>query len=132
MKIFFFFLVVIICSSCSNKEPMVVPLIQKQIWIDEATKSDTIVTGEGYSLPNYLYYAARNWQSSVDTNITHGFRNIGIRYGDSILVKPLGDLSTNYDGPFFFHIDENKTILKAQNFLITTTPNNVRIFAPLR
>jgi hypothetical protein len=68
---------------------MVVPLMQKQIWIDEATKSDTIVTGEGYSLPNYLYYAARNWQSSVDTNITHGFRNIGIRYGDSILVKPL-------------------------------------------
>jgi hypothetical protein len=131
MKCLFIIGIITTCVSCSNKQPMIVPIQPKQIWIDEATHSDTIITGEGYELPNYLYYAALNWQSSADTSIANGFRKIGIRYGDSILVKPLNDLSTNYDGPFFFHIDENKTALKAQNFLDTTMSNDVRIFIPL-
>jgi hypothetical protein len=110
---------------------MPVPFIPKQIWIDESGRNDTIITAEGYAIPEYLYYAKRNWQTSADTNLTHGFRNIAIRFGDSILVKPLNDFSTNYDGPFYFHIDENKLTLQSQNILDTSSENITRIFVPL-
>ena len=132
MKCIFFLWIAILFIDCSNKEPFSVPLEPTQVWIDETTKSDTIITGEGYSIPNYLYYAAKNWQTSADTSLTHGFRNIAIKFGDSILVKPLNDPSTIYDGPFFFHVEESKTILHTQNFLDTGNPNDVRIFVPLR
>ena len=102
------------------------------MWVNEVTKNDTIITGEGYTIPNYLYYAARNWQTSADTGLAHGFRNIPIKFGDSILVKPLNDPSTIYDGPFFFQVDESRTTLHTQNFLNTGNPNDVRIFVPLR
>ncbi|CAN5617932.1 hypothetical protein BH10BAC2_BH10BAC2_45270 [soil metagenome] len=110
---------------------MIVPLEPKQVWIDRDTQSDTIITGEGYSFPNYLYYAAKNWQTSADINLTHGYRNIAIKFGDSILVKPLNDPTTIYDGPFFFQVEASKTTLQTQNFLITGNPNDVRIFVPL-
>lgn len=131
MKLFCSIVLIITSVSCSNKEPVIVPLLPKQVWIDQTTRNDTIITGEGYDLPSYLYYAEKNWQTSSDTNLTHGFRNIGIRFGDSILVKPLADNSTNYDGPFFFHLEENKT-LQSQNFLDTSKENSLRIFVPLQ
>jgi hypothetical protein len=132
MKCIFYLWVAILFLACSNKEPFSVPLEPTQVWIDEDTQSDTIITGEGYTIPNYLYYAAKSWQTSADTNLTHGFRNIAVKFGDSILVKPLHDPSTIYEGPFFFRVDESRTTLHTQNFLNTSRPNEVRIFVPLR
>ena len=133
MKYIFVLLLAAAMFACSNNgEPFAVPLEPEHVWVDQATNSDTVITGEGYTIPNYLYYATKKWQTSADTNLTHGYRKITIRYGDSILVNPLDDLSTNYDGPFFFHVDESKTTLQAQNFLDTTTANEVRIFVQLR
>ena len=133
MKYIFFIWIAVTALACSNNgQLLTVPLEPKQVWIDRTTGSDTIITGEGYSFPNYLYYAAKSWQTSADTNLTHGFRQIGIRFGDSILVKPLNDPSTIYDGPFFFQVDESRTTLHTQNFLNTDNPNDVRIFVPLR
>ncbi len=133
MKCLIILLALIVFAACSNNgQLLTVPVEPEHVWIDQATGSDTIITGEGYTIPNYLYYAAQNWQTSADTNLTHGYRKITIRFGDSILVNPLADLSTNYDGPFFFHTDESKTSLQAQNFIDTTMPNEVRIFILLR
>jgi len=130
MKYFSLF-AAIACLGCRYKPPVTVPLEPQRVWIDQATLSDTIITGERYVHPDYLYYAKKNWQTSADTVITHGYRQIAISFGDSILVKPLADLSTNYDGPFFFKVDESKTTLHAQNFLNTSAQNNVRIFLRL-
>lgn len=109
MKYIFLLLLAVLFSCRNNGEPFVVPLEPEHVWLDQTTKSDTIITGEGYTAPNFLYYAAKNWQTAADTGIEHGYRKIAIRYGDSILVNALNDVSTNYDGPFFFHVDENKT-----------------------
>ncbi|MGI8950871.1 MAG: hypothetical protein ACR2FN_04715 [Chitinophagaceae bacterium] len=131
-KIFIFLIIIFIFIGCSNNgQPYPAPVLPQIIWIDLATHSDTIITGKGSDLPSYLYYAANNWQNSADTNITHGYRQIATRAGDSILVQPLNDISTNYSGPFFFHINADKRELDTQNFLDTSFLNSTRIFVPL-
>src|SRR4051812_22678713 len=101
-----------------NKQPALAPPTPQTSWIDLDTHSDTIITNIN-NHSSILYYASKNWQQSADTSLTHGYRFVAIRYGDSILVKPLNDPSTNYDGPFILKINEGDDTLTAQNFIDT-------------
>jgi len=120
--------IILLMLAC-NKPPALAPATPQIIWIDAATYSDTIITNvdNHYSV---LYYASKNWQQSADTNFSHGFRLIAIRFSDSILVKPLTDTSTNYDGPFLLKISEENDTLTAQNFIDTANANPARRFIP--
>ena len=118
--------VIFIIVAC-NKPPAFAPATRQTVWIDAETNSDTIITNLNNQSP-LLYYAKKNWQLSADTNITHGYRFIAIFFKDSILVKPLNDSSTNYQGPFFLHTNERYDTLKAQNFLDSTNAIPVSIY----
>lgn len=120
-------------AACRNNgEPFAVPLIPGHVWVDQATKTDTIITGDGYTLPPInLYYAAKDWQTLGDSSFIHGYRNVRVAKGDSVMVTAPDDMSTNYDGPFYFHVDEANKTLQAQNFLDTTQPNATRVFIQL-
>ena len=113
-----------------NKPPSIAPPTPQTSWIDLDTHSDTIITNVN-NYPNRVYYASKNWQQSADTSLTHGFRAIDIRFGDSILVNPLDDHSTDYDGPFILKVNEGNDTLTAQNFLDTASDNPARLFIPL-
>ena len=123
-KFLFIALIVVAC----NKPPALAPATPQTYWIDSGTRSDTIITNVNGNFP-VVYFAEKNWYQLADTNFTHGFRFIAARYGDSILVKPLNDPSTNYKGPFIFSTNQRNDTLRAQNFLdtINTTPVNIYI-----
>ncbi|TKK70199.1 hypothetical protein FC093_05465 [Ilyomonas limi] len=120
--------IILITFAC-NKPPMPAPATPQTVWIDAATHSDTIITNVGNQYP-VLYYASKNWQQSVDTNLSQGFRFIAIRFGDSILVKQLNDTSTGYDGPFLLAVNAENDTLMAQNFIDTASVNPARTFIP--
>ena len=113
-----------------NKPPAVASPTPPTTWIDLDTHNDTIITNVN-NHSSVVYYASRNWQLSADTSLTHGYRLIAIRYGDSILVKSLNDPSTDYDGPFILKTNEGNDTLTAQNFLDTASVNPAGIFIPL-
>ena len=105
MKKFSALIVCAVCISC-NGVPYSAPIEPQRVWIDAATRSDTIITNVN-NTPIQLYYAEKNWQSSPDTNLTHGYRQIAIK----------------------FNRDSNdKATLTAQNFIDTAQPNPARIF----
>ena len=120
--------IVMVLLAC-NKPPAVVPVTPQTTWIDLDTHSDTIITNVGNNRV-FVYYASKNWQQSADSSLAHGYRSIAIRYGDSILVKPLGDPSTDYDGPFILKVNEGNDTLTAQNFIDTASNNPARLFIP--
>lgn len=105
-----------------GKPPVTAPSPGQTVWTDGATRGDTIITNINNQFP-LIYFAKKNWQLSADTNITHGYRFIAIRYRDSILVKGLNDSSTNYQGPFLLQTNTAYDTLKAQNFLDTASAN---------
>ena len=105
----------LLITGCSG-DPMISPPTPETKWIDSKTHSDTIITNVGGN-SNILYYAIKNWQSFPDSNFAYGFRQIGIKAGDSILVKPLNDMSTNYSGPYLLKLNAANDSLQAQNFL---------------
>ncbi len=113
-----------------NKPPALAPATPQTYWIDSGTLSDTIITNVNENSP-VVYFAKNNWYQLADTNFTHGFRFIAIRYGDSILVKPLNDPSTTYRGPFILSTNERSDTLRAQNFLDTVNTNAVNIYIRL-
>jgi hypothetical protein len=114
--------------SC-NGEPLIAPSSPETVWVDAATYSDTIITNVN-NQPPVIYYAAKNWQSSADTNLSHGYRFIAIRYADTISVKHLNDSTTNYKS-FICGNTENSDTLKSQNFLDTIVNNPVRNYVHL-
>ncbi|MEO6637778.1 MAG: hypothetical protein ABIN25_05855 [Ginsengibacter sp.] len=113
-----------------NKPPALAPATPETYWIDSGTLSDTIITNVNGNFP-VIYLAKKNWHQLADTNFTHGFKFIAISYRDSILVKPLGDASTNYKGPFILSANERNDTLRAQNFLDTVNTNPVNIYIRL-
>jgi hypothetical protein len=117
---------IFIVSACS-KPPAVAPGTRQTIWTDIISHSDTIITNLD-NQPPLIYFAKSNWQLSADTNLTHGYRFIGILYKDSILVKGLNDPSTNYQGPFLLETNKAYDTLKAQNFLDITNANPVTTY----
>jgi hypothetical protein len=121
--------VILVISGCSG-DPMVAPSSLETSWIDAATHSDTIITNIN-NQPTIIYYAAQNWQTAADTSIAHGYRFIGARKGDTILVKPLDDSTTNYQ-TYISGNNENSDTLKSQNFLDTLAINPVRTFVHLK
>ena len=114
-----------------NKQPALAPPTPQTSWIDLDTHSDTIITNVN-DQRSVVYYASKNWKQSADTSLAHGYRQVAIRYGDSILVKPLNDFSTNYNGPFILKINEGNDTLTAQNFIETAGNNPARAFIPLQ
>lgn len=119
-------LIIIAC----NGEPLSIPQPVETRWIDATTNSDTVITNVNNN-PGILYYALKNWQSSADTNITHGYRSIAGRQADTVVVYTLGD-PTNAQGPFICGNSVNNDTLKSQNFLDTLNPNPVRIYTKLK
>ena len=115
-----------ILGAC-GKPPAIAPSTGQTIWTDIITHRDTIITNLNNQLP-LIYFAKNNWQLSIDTNISHGYRFIAILYEDSILVKGLNDPSTNYQGPFLLRTNTAYDTLRAQNFLDTTNANPVVIY----
>lgn len=118
---------IILMMFACYKSPMPAPATPQTVWIDAATHGDTIITNVDNQYL-VLYYASKNWQQSPDTNFSHGFRLIAIHFGDSILVKPLNDFSTNYDGPFLLKTNTENDTLTAQNFIDTANANPARTF----
>ena len=118
---------IVLAMLACNKPPAVAPSTPQTTWIDLDTYSDTIITNIN-DFSGTVYYASKNWQQSANSTLAHGYRLIAVRYGDSILVKPLNDPSTNYDGPFVLKTNEGNDTLTAQNFLDTASDNPVRIF----
>src|SRR4051812_44143919 len=119
--------VLVVTMLACNKPPVIAPPTPQTSWIDLDTHSDTIIT----NVNNYrsiVYYASKNWQQSADTSLTHGYRLVAVRYGDSILVKPLNDPSTDYNGPFILKVNEGNDKLTAQNFINTVTDNPAKTF----
>ena len=121
--------IIIILTGC-NGEPLVAPSSPETFWIDVSTASDTIITNVNNQSP-VIYYAAKNWQSSSDTNLTHGFRFVGIRYSDTVLVKPLNDSGTNYQR-YICGNNANPDTLQSQNFLDSTGINPVKKYVRLK
>jgi hypothetical protein len=100
---------------CSG-DPMISPQTPQTKWIDAVTHGDTIITNVGGSF-TILYYAIKDWHSFPDSNFAYGFRQIAVKAGDSVLVKPLNDISTNYNGPYLLKLNVANDSLEAQNFL---------------
>lgn len=120
------FLILFIMLAC-NGQPLVAPATPQTAWIDSDTRSDTIITNVD-NFYTVIYYASKDWQESADTDLSHGYRLVAIRYGDTIYVKPADDPSTDYDGPFLLKINEDNNTLTAQNFLDTANANPARVF----
>ncbi len=127
---YFIVSIVFVMSSC-NGQLLDAPATPQTVWIDAATRSDTIITNVDNHDP-LLYYASKNWQQSPDTSLTHGYRFIAIRFKDSILVKPFNDVSTNYRGPFILKANKENDTLTAQNFIDTVNTYAASIFIRLR
>ena len=127
----YFSLCLIYLFAACNKPPATAPSTPQTTWIDMATHNDTIVTNVNMR-SSLLYYAQKNWQLSADTNTSHGYRFIAVQYNDSILVKEVNDLSSDYVGPFYFYVNEKNDTLKAQNFLDSSGANPIRTFILLR
>jgi hypothetical protein len=121
--------IILVLSGCSG-DPLVAPSALETSWIDVETHSDTIITNVNNQWP-VIYYAAQNWQIAADTNIAHGYRFIGARKGDTIIVKRLDDSSTNYQ-TYISGNSENNDTLKSQNFLDTSANNPVKKYIHLR
>lgn len=127
MKSYLLFFMIFI-AAC--KKPFTVPKPVETRWIDAATNSDTIITNVDNN-PGILYYALKNWQSSSDTNITHGYRFLAGSREDTVVVYKLND-PANAQGPFICGNTANADTLKSQNFLDTIIPNPVRIYNKLK
>ena len=128
----YFLLFSIFSFIACNKEPAIAPPTPQTVQVDADTRSDTIITNVDDHAPE-IYFAYHNWQVlAIDPNLSHGFRFIAIRKGDSILVKPLNDPTTNYDGPFICGNSQNTDTLRSQNFLDASSLNPVKNYIRLQ
>lgn len=115
--------------SCS-KEPFEIPL-SKQIFIDEATASDTIIIDYNHqysSLDSKLYFAEKNWQSNLSSTTNRGTRTIKIRTEDTI------DLATNIPSmnqSYYFKIATDGLSLESQHVLLQPNASTKRKFIRL-
>ena len=129
MRYFLLFILFLI-ASC-NKQPFPAPATPQTTWLDEQRNMDTIITNIN-NRPNMVYYSAFQWQQLADTSLSHGYRLIAIRKGDSIWVQPINDPSSNYNGPFLLHINNSHDTLNAQNFLDTSAGNLTRSYVLMK
>jgi len=123
-------LIIFVAAACS-KLPFPAPATPQTRWINLQTHKDTIITNVNNQQTD-IYYAAYQWQQAAEPAVSHGYRFIGIRYGDSILVKKVNDASTIYDGPFLLQTNKSYDTLKAQNFLDTSIANSPKTYILLK
>jgi hypothetical protein len=130
MKYFLLFSILVFIAC--NGEPAIAPPTPETVWVDADTRSDTIITNVDDHAPE-IYFAYHNWHVlAIDPNLSHGLRFIAIRKGDSILVKPLNDPTTNYDGPFICGNSQNSDTLRSQNFLDASSLSPVKNYIRLQ
>lgn len=115
--------------SCS-KEPLEIPL-SKQIFVDEATASDTIIIYYNHqyaSLDSKIYFAEKNWQTNLSSTTNRGTRTINIRNEDTI------DLATNNSSmnqSYYFRIATDGLSLESQHLLLPPNASTKRKFIRL-
>ena len=123
-----YLVIIVFFISCSG-DPLVAPSALETVWVDAATQRDTIITNVN-NQPAILYFAVKDWQIA-GSSLLHGYRFIGVRYGDSVLVKPLDDSSGNYTGPYLVAVNTRNDTLRAQNFLDSNNTNPSKTYVLL-
>lgn len=128
-------IVLIICTSilCScNRYPLEIKL-STFIFIDEATKSDTIIIqyNDQYNdLSPQIYYAKKNWQTSPNPSLQHMLINIKYRTQDSISIG-IPASATNSFYNYRFEFLDHGSRLESQNLLEMPPISNAVIFKKL-
>jgi hypothetical protein len=115
--------------SC-NRQPVLVDE-KRIIFIDELTKSDTIIVNYNlqYNILNPdIYYAEKNWQINTSSLPKNGFRSIGIRDSDTIFLTT--NIAYNYE-KYVFKFSTDGDQLISQKFLLTPTSSSSKNYRKL-
>lgn len=125
-------LFVIFAISCTKEAEQV--NLPRVTWIDEGTRSDTIITkysSELKTIDAMLYYARLNWQQSTSSTPMMGYRQMAVLQGDSMLLIR-NDNSGSYDGPYLFKFSADGQQLTSQDFLVEPANSQGRVFVRLQ
>lgn len=121
--------IILLLFSC-RRGPFEIQLT-KQVFIDEATASDTIIINYNHqylSLDSELYFAEKNWQMNLSIPTNRGTRRINIRTKDTV------DLATSaptVNQAYYFKIADDGMSLESQHLLLAPSASSKRKFIKL-
>ncbi len=121
--------IILLLFSC-RRAPFEIQLT-KQVFIDEATASDSIIINYNHqylSLDSELYFAEKNWQMNLSSLTNRGTRRINIRTKDTV------DLATStptVNKAYYFKIATDGLSLESQHLLLAPNASTKRKFIKL-
>ena len=131
MKKLFTLSIILIVVGCT-KPPFFIGTPPTLTFIDNATKSDTIIVKYNYEyndLEPTIYFAKKNWQMSSSSVPNNGFKFIAIRTIDTISIPESTGSTNYYNYRFKFSADGNT--LESQNFLLLPSASSALFFSKL-
>lgn len=121
--------IILLLFSC-RRGPFEIQLT-KQVFIDEATASDTIIINYNHqylSLDSELHFVEKNWQMNLSIPTNRGTRRINIRTKDTV------DLATStptVNQAYYFKIADDGMSLESQHLLLAPSASSKRKFIKL-
>lgn len=121
--------IILLLFSC-RRGPFEIQLT-KQVFIDKATASDTIIINYNHqylSLDSELHFVEKNWQMNLSIPTNRGTRRINIRTKDTV------DLATStptVNQAYYFKIADDGMSLESQHLLLAPSASSKRKFIKL-